>query len=182
MAESTTIEGTAAEGAAHEGGLPQMNTATFPSQLFWLVITFGALYIVMRRAAVPKIAGALNARKVRIEGDLADAEAARKTAADALAGYESTLAQARAKALAAAEDNRKTLNAEIDRLKAEADAKAHSATAAAEARIAAERMRVTTAMRASAAEAASAIVERLIGVSVSPDEAAHAVASDGKGG
>jgi F-type H+-transporting ATPase subunit b len=177
-----TIEGTAADGAPHASGLPQMNAETFPSQIFWLAITFGALFIVMWRVAVPRIGGAIEARKARIEGDLGEAERARKNAADALAAYESALAQARAKALAMADENRKKLNAEVDTLKADADAKAQSATASAEARIAAERNKAAAQVRASAADAATAIVERLIGVSVTADDAASAIDGTGKRG
>jgi len=179
---SNTIEGTLAEGAPHASGLPQMNAETFPSQIFWLVVTFGTLFIVMWRVTVPRIAGALQSRKARIDGDLADAEQARKNASDALAAYESALAQARARAQQLADENRKHLTSEIDRLKGEADAKAQNATAAAEARIAAERGKAASQVRASAAEAASAIVERLIGISVGADEAAAAVEAEAKRG
>jgi len=91
-----------------------MDVSTFPSQLFWLVVTFGLLLVVMNKVALPGIAGGLANRKARIDGDLADAENAHKTAAEALAQYEAALAQARAKALANADQNRKRLNAEID--------------------------------------------------------------------
>ena len=70
---ANTIESTGAEGAPHASGLPQMNAETFPSQIFWLIVTFGLLFIVMSRIAVPKIGGAIHARKAKIEGDLADA-------------------------------------------------------------------------------------------------------------
>jgi F-type H+-transporting ATPase subunit b len=168
-----TIEGTVVP--AETTGLPQMDVSTFPSQLFWLAVTFGLLLIVLSKVALPNIAGGIANRKARIDGDLAGAEAARKNASDALAAYESALAQARARALAHADENKKRLTAELDRLKADADAKAQSATAAAEARIASERAKAASQVRASAAEAASAIVERLIGVSVGADEAAKAV-------
>jgi len=35
-------------------GLPQLDIATFPSQLIWLVITFAALFILMSRVSLPK--------------------------------------------------------------------------------------------------------------------------------
>jgi F-type H+-transporting ATPase subunit b len=172
-APGQTIEGT--QVPEKSAGLPQMDVSTFPSQLFWLVVTFGLLLVVMNKVALPGIAGGLANRKARIDGDLADAENAHKTAAEALAQYEAALAQARAKALANADQNRKRLNAEIDALKADADAKAQAATASAEAQIASERQRASGHIRAAAAEAASAIVERLIGVTVGTEEAANAV-------
>ena len=59
-----TIEGTGApEGHA---GLPQMDTSTFPSQVFWLAVTFGLLFVVLSRMTLPMIAGSIGARRNRI--------------------------------------------------------------------------------------------------------------------
>lgn len=175
MAAATT-EGTEAAGhPAEEAGLPQMNPEHFASQIFWLVITFGLLFILLSRVTLPKIAASLTARKNRIEGDLGAAERSRKDASDALAEYETALAQARGRALALADENRKRVVGEIDALKNAADAKAQDAMAKAEARIAAERSKAEGNIRSAAAEAAQSIVERLLGVAVSPDDAAAAV-------
>jgi F-type H+-transporting ATPase subunit b len=176
MAAETLHEGTAEP--AENAGLPQMNVGTFPSQWFWLAVTFGLLMVILKKSVLPAIEGGIANRKAQIGGDLRDAETARKKSQDALAAYDSALAQARAKALAHADENRKKLGTEIDRLKAEADAKAQGASAAAEARIAAERNKAMGHVRASAADAARDIVERLIGVPVSAEDAANAV--DGK--
>lgn len=176
MAAAATKEGTEAAGhPAAEAGLPQMNPEFFASQIFWLAITFGLLFLVLSRVTLPKIGNALAARKNRIEGDLNAAEKSKKDAADALSEYETALAQARGKALAMADENRKRIVGEIDALKTAADAKAQEAMSKAEARIAAERTKAEGNIRNAAAEAASSIVERLLGVSVSDVEAANAV-------
>ena len=63
---------------------PPFQKETFPSQLFWLAITFVALYVVMARIALPQIGAIFQARRERISGDLAEAErtiAATKSAA-----------------------------------------------------------------------------------------------------
>jgi F-type H+-transporting ATPase subunit b len=173
---AATIEGTEAAGhPAEEAGLPQMNPEHYASQIFWLAITFGLLFIVLWRITLPKIAGGLAARKNRIEGDLSAAEQSKKDASTALADYEAALAQARGKALAMADENRKRVVIEIEALKSAADAKAQDAMSKAEARIAAERTRAEGNIRSAAAEAAASIVERLIGAPVSSDEAARAV-------
>jgi len=175
MAAATT-EGTEAAGhPAEEAGLPQMNPEHFASQIFWLVITFGLLFVLLSRVTIPKIASSLAARKNRIDGDLGAAEKSRKDAADALTDYETALAQARGKAHALADENRKRIVGEIEGLKNAADAKAQDAMAKAEARISAERVRAEGNIRSAAAEAAASIVERLLGVAVSGDEAAAAV-------
>jgi F-type H+-transporting ATPase subunit b len=178
---AATIEGTEAAGhPADEGGLPQLNPEFFASQIFWLAITFGLLFVVLSRVTLPKIASGLAARKSRIEGDLGAAEQSKKDASNALSAYEAALAQARSKALAHADENRKRIVGEIESLKSAADAKAVEAMNKAEARIAAERTRAEGNIRSAAAEAAASIVERLIGAPVSAEEAVAAV-DGGKG-
>jgi len=73
-----------------------------------------------------------------------------------------------------AEENRKKVNAEIEALKAKASEKALSAAAEADARIAQARKNARAGIREAAAEAAGSIVERLLGESVTADEAAKA--------
>ena len=172
---AATIEGTESTGQPEEGGLPQLNPEHYTSQIFWLAITFGLLFILLSRVVLPKIASGLQARKSRIEGDLNAAERSKRDASDALSDYESALAHARGKALAMADENRKRVVAEIEHLKSAADAKAQEAMSRAEARIAAERQRAEGNIRTAAAEAAASIVERLLGAPVSGDEALAAV-------
>jgi F-type H+-transporting ATPase subunit b len=170
-----TIEGTVApEGHA---GLPQMSTGSYPSQIFWLVVTFGLLFLVLWRVTLPMIAGAIGARRNRIEGDLSTAESLRKDAAGALASYEAALAQARTRAHQLADENKKRVVAEIEQLKAEAEAEAQSLLGEAEKRIAAERGKSVAGVKAAAADAAADIVDRLIGAKVSAEDAAGAVAA-----
>jgi F-type H+-transporting ATPase subunit b len=172
---AATIEGTESSGQPEEAGLPQMNPEHFASQIFWLAITFGLLFVLLSRVTLPKIAGSLAARKNRIDGDLSAAERSKKDASDALAEYEQALAQARGRALALADENRKRIVSEIEALKSAAEAKAQEAMSKAEARIAAERARAEGNIRTAAAEAAASIVERLLGVPVGRDEALAAV-------
>ena len=177
--ETTESTGTPAEHA----GLPQMNVGTFPSQIFWLVVTFGLLFLVLWRKTLPMIEGAIGARRGRIGGDLGMAEASRKEAEGALAAYEAALTQARARARQLADENRKRVVGEIDRLKAAGDAEAQNAFGIAEKRIAAERAKALAGVATAAAEAAAEIVERLIGVSVDAEDAVKAVPPiEAKGG
>src|SRR6476659_8744964 len=100
-AAETTTGTQVPEGRA---GLPQMDVETFPSQVFWLVVTFGLLFIVLWRNTLPMIAGAIGARRGQIDGDLGAAEARRKDAAGALQAYEAALASAKSRAHALADE------------------------------------------------------------------------------
>ncbi len=98
--QTVTHTGTEAQ---HGAGFPPFKTETFPSQLFWLAVCFAALFVVLWRVAGPRIQDAIGRRKGQIEGDIAKADTHRKDAAAALSAYETSLAQARAKAHAEGE-------------------------------------------------------------------------------
>lgn len=158
-----------------EGGFPPFDTSSFPSQFFWLAITFAFLFTVLWRVAGPRINSAITNRRGAINGAIAEAGRARADAEAAQAKYEMALTKARTNANALAEETRAKLNAEIAKAKADADTKAHDAMAAADARITATRESAKQAVTAAARDAAIAIVERLTGDKVSPDDAAKAL-------
>jgi F-type H+-transporting ATPase subunit b len=167
--------GVPGEEHAAEAGLPQMNPEFFASQLFWLVLTFGFLLIVMSRVALPAIGGVIEGRRARIVGDLETADQARKDAAAALKAYETSLAGARTRALALADEGRKAVVSEVEKVKAATEASAQKTLADAEARIAQTRQAAAANVRNLASEAAADIVERLIGERVNPADASRAV-------
>lgn len=173
MAEPVTH--TTTEAPKKEGGFPPFDTTTFPSQLFWLTVTFAFLFTVLWKVAGPRINGAITHRRGVINGAIAEAGKARGDAEAAQAAYESALAGARARGNALAEETRQKLNAEIAKAKAAADTQAHDAMAAAEARIGETREAAKAHVKTAARDAAIAIVERLTGDKVSAEDAAAAV-------
>jgi F-type H+-transporting ATPase subunit b len=166
---------TATTEAPHEGGFPPFDTTTFPSQLFWLAVTFTVLFVVLWKVAGPRINGAITGRRRAINSAVEAARKARGDAEAAEAAYRTALAGARARAAALAEENRQALNAEIAKVKADTDAKAAGAVAQADARIAATREAAKAHVSLAARDAAIAIVARLTGDTVSPEDAAAAV-------
>jgi len=173
-AAETTTAGTETPSSK---GFPPFKSETYPAQLFWLAVTFLFLFVVLWRVAGPRIAGVIGERKGRIAGDIGSAERHRKDSEAALASYQSALAAGRESARALMEDNRKRLAAEAERAKALADAQAREASGVAEARLAVVRAESRDRLSEAAADVVIAIVARLIGDSVSPDEAAAAVRS-----
>ena len=172
---AATIATTEAPGGQQPAGFPPFKTETYPSQIFWLVITFGFLFLVLWRVAGPRIGGVIAARRGAINADIEAARKARGDADAAETAYRTALAGARARAQGLAEETRQKLAAEIAAEKARADAEAAQAMAAADARIAATREAARGHVAQAARDAAAAIVARLIGDTVSPDEAAAAV-------
>src|ERR1051325_10444407 len=87
----------------HPGGKPQFppfNKETFASQLVWFAVFFVALYVIIARLAIPRIAGIMEARRGRVEGDLAEANRLKEQSDLALRAYEKSLADARNRAQA----------------------------------------------------------------------------------
>ena len=79
---------------------PPFDPNNFAAELIWLAITFGAIYLLMSRIALPRVAKIIAARKDKIDSDLATAAKAQEDAAAAAAAHEKTLAAAKAKAQA----------------------------------------------------------------------------------
>ena len=154
---------------------PPFQTETFASQLMWLAVTFAALYLLMARVALPRIAAIMEARRQRIEDDLKEAQRLREEADAALAAYEKALAEARARAQAIAAETREKLNAEADRRRKELERELGSRLAEAEKAIAGTKQAAMANVRGIATEATSAIIERLLGSAPAPAAVEKAV-------
>lgn len=160
---------------AEPGGFPPFKTETYPSQLFWLTITFAVLFVVMWRVALPRLHSVVNDRKGRIDGDIAAAQKSRSDAETASQAYDAALSSARKRAQALANESRQAINAEVDKARAKADAESHALMAEAEKRIGASRDAARQHVEGAAQDAAIAIVARLTGDQVAADEAVSAV-------
>jgi len=163
MAETNTgTEVPGGEGGA-EGAFPPFDSSTFAAQLLWLALAFGLLYYLMSKIALPRVAGILENRANRIATDL-DAAQALKTQSDAaLASYEASLADARAKAQGIAGETRAAVDAEAEATRKSLEADLGGKLSAAEAQITATKTAALGNVRSIAVEAAGAIVEQLVG-------------------
>ena len=56
-------------------GMPQFDTKGFPSQIFWLILTFSILYILVTWVLLPRIRENIRLRKNKISNNLERAEA-----------------------------------------------------------------------------------------------------------
>src|ERR1700736_4339392 len=81
--------------------MPQLDVSTFAPQLVWLAISFIALYLLMSRLGLPRVDAIIEARRKRLDDDLARAAAMKAEAEAVIAAYQRTLAEARAQAQAA---------------------------------------------------------------------------------
>ena len=167
----------AAEPQAASTGLPQFQFEWWPGEIFWLVIIFGALFLVFWRVVVPRVGGTIAMREDKIGGDIGDARRLRDEAEAQAKAAAEELAQARARAQKLAADAKAAASADAAKRQADEEARLGQLMAEAEARINAARAAAMTGVRGIAAEAASAIVERLTGGGVSDAEVEQALAS-----
>jgi F-type H+-transporting ATPase subunit b len=174
-AAATTSTGTAAPAPA--GAFPPFDSTTFASQLIWLAITFGFLYVALKRVLLPRITDVIEARQDGIARDLKQAEALKLETEQALAAYEKALAEAKAKAGDIARTTRNTLTAETDAEKAKAEAELSKRMQAAEARIADSKSKAMATVNDAAGDTVAAIVTKLTGTMVDKAEAAKIVAA-----
>lgn len=166
-----------AHAEAGSAGLPQLDPTWWPSQLFWLAITFGILYWLMHARFLPALGGAIEERRDRIADDLDQASEFKRQAEDAEEAYKSALADAKAKAQGIAAEKRAEVDKEIADLQAETAAALDKQLAGAEARIADMKRQAAEKVGDAAAETARAVVEALIDEAPTEETAARAVAA-----
>ena len=111
--------------AAESGGMPQLNPEFWVSQIFWLTIIFGILYIILSKIILPKISGNLESRKLQISDNIEAADKQRKESEAKLKEYDEIISkskneaknffnQAREKALKDINIKREVLEKQID--------------------------------------------------------------------
>jgi len=91
------VAGWAAD-AHHEnasGGLPQFDPTWFPSQVFWLAVTFVILLAYFSKVALPRLGSVLAQRDNVIRTDIAEAERCKREADKIRKDYEARIAKAR---------------------------------------------------------------------------------------
>ncbi|MFO1069181.1 MAG: ATPase [Geminicoccaceae bacterium] len=174
-AEAALEEGHAEEGHGGGAGMPQLESSTYTSQIIWLVITFGVLYWLLRRKALPRVAEILEARQDRIAADLDRAAALRADAEAAQQKQERVVAEAHARAQAQVKELTERSAAEAAKRQAALDAELAQKLKDAEGRIGASREAALAEVRNVAAEVAEAAVERLAGLKVSRAEVDAAI-------
>lgn len=160
--------------------MPQLDVTMWPPQLFWLAVSFLALYFIVSRIIIPGTGGAIEARKNTIEGDLAAAVSAKSQSEAALKAYEASLAGARAKASAHALEARNRIGAETDQARHKLDAELAAKASAADKAIQAAKAKALGNVEEIAGELAASIVAELSGASVTKTAAAAAVAKAAK--
>lgn len=159
--------------AAHHAsaGLPQMDPTWFPSQIFWLAVTFLCLYVIFSRKILPEISSTLEARREQIQGDLDSAQGLKDQAENVHQAYDKILGEARKDASELFVKTDEEIKA-LTHKKLEAfRARAAKENARIEKQIEESKTNAMTDMHAVAAEIASLAAEKIVGISTDLDQA-----------
>jgi F-type H+-transporting ATPase subunit b len=175
MAEKVTAATTVPSGGAHPKAFPPLDPSTFVPQLVWLALTFGLLYVLLKRFALPRVGEVIEERRERIERDLNKAQKLKAETQQALESYEKALADARSRAHGIANDVRGKLMQEVDGERSRIDAQIARQVADAEARIQTSKAKALSGVNEIAADTAGAIVAKLLGKEVGKDEIQRAL-------
>ena len=100
--------------AAESGGMPQLNPEFWISQIFWLTLTFGTLYIILSKLILPKISANLELRKSQIQENIEAAEKQRKESETKLKEYDEIILKSRIKANDIFKDSREKVIKDIN--------------------------------------------------------------------
>ncbi len=149
--------------------------ATYSSQIFWMLLTFGFVFFVIGLGMVPRVQSTVKLRDDKIADDLAAAKA-NSEAADALeADWRARENEARAQAQARLAEAKAQAARDREARLATVDAAIGEKLTVAEQRIEAGRQKALGEIESVAADAAADIVRRLAGADVPAAAALKAV-------
>ena len=111
--------------SSESGGMPQLNPEFWFSQIFWLIITFGILFVILSKLILPKISENLEIRKSQISENIEAAEKEREESENKIKEYEKIIldskneaknyfSKARGQILKDIDKKRETLKSEIN--------------------------------------------------------------------
>jgi len=84
--------------SAESGGMPQLNPEFWVSQIFWLILSFGILYLVLSKMVLPKISDNLETRKSQILENIDTAEKQREESENKIKQFEKIILESKIEA------------------------------------------------------------------------------------
>jgi len=159
------------------GGLPQMDVSTYPSQLFWLFLSFTVLYALMSKIALPRVTDVLEMRESQKNSNLEKAGDLNEEAKKVKAAYEKSLGQAQATAAAAIATAERTIGDKISEEQSRFAESSRKRLSAAEQSINKAKAEALQSLADVAAEIAADMAGKVADVQVNKADAKKAVLS-----
>ena len=152
--------------AAESGGMPQLNPEFWISQIFWLTITFGILYIVLSKFILPKISANLEIRKVQILENIEAAEKQREESELKIEEYEKIVQNSKNEAKNYFKQTREKVLKDINLKKEKLDKELNNEIQKAEAEIQELKDKAPEKINKIAVETSSDLIQQLIGAEI----------------
>ena len=152
--------------AAESGGMPQLNPEFWVSQIFWLIITFGILYIVLSKFILPKISSNLELRKSQIQENIETAEKQREISEVKLKEYDEIILKSKLEAKNIFKNAREKVIKDINLKKETLDKQIDEEISNAEEEIKTLKRDATDKINKIAIETSSVLLKKLIGTEI----------------
>ena len=152
--------------AAESGGMPQLNPEFWVSQIFWLIITFGILYIVLSKFILPKISSNLELRKSQIQENIETAEKQREISEVKLKEYDEIILKSKLEAKNIFKNAREKIIKDINLKKETLDKQIDDEVSNAEEEIKTLKKDATDKINKIAIETSSDLLKKLIGTEI----------------
>ena len=152
--------------AAESGGMPQLNPEFWISQIFWLTLTFGILYVVLSKLILPKISANLELRKSQIQENIEAAEKQRESSESKLKEYDEIIKKSKLEAKNIFKDAREKVLKDINSKKEILDKQIDEEIINAEKEIDSLRKGASEKINKIAIETSSDLIKKLIGAEV----------------
>src|ERR1700730_8418247 len=169
--------GTPPGGGHGETSFPPFDPVNFTPMLIWLALSFGLLYLLMSKIALPRVESVLHTRAHKINKDIGEGTAFRAQSEEAAAAHDKTIADAKAKALALAQETHARLTAENDANRLVLADELNARSEASETQILEMKAKAMGNVEAIASEAAAAIVRHITGKPADDEAIARAIAA-----
>ena len=152
--------------AAESGGMPQLNPEFWISQIFWLTLTFGILYIVLSKLILPKISANLELRKSQIQENIEAAEKQRESSEAKLKEYDEIVLKSKLEAKSIFKDIREKILKDINSKRETLDKQIDEEVKKAEQEIELLKKSAPEKINKIAIETSSELIKKIIGAEI----------------
>jgi len=163
--------------AAESGGMPQLNPEFWFSQIFWLVVTFGILYLVLSKIILPKISDNIETRKSQVLENLELAEKQRNESEAKLKEFDNIILKSKIEAKNLFNESRKKLLDDINNKRKKLEEEIDKEVKIVEAEIEEFKKKSPEKINKIAIETSADVINQLIGVNVN-NSSITAIVSD----
>ena len=152
--------------ASENSGMPQLNPEFWVSQIFWLTLTFGMLYLLLSKFILPKISKNLEIRKSQILENIEAAEKQRKESEQKIEEYDKIINDSKTEAKNYFNQNRAKILKDINKKKEDLENQINAEINKAEIEIQDFKNKVPEKINKIAIETSADLINQLMGIKI----------------